>query len=152
MTPSATCITKIQEFEGFRSKVYADAGGRPTVGYGHLLAHGEMLWCVDGISAQTALHLLKMDLDRIAAKVTELTQGMGLRQCEFDALCCLAFNIGPEALEKSTLLRDLRAGDIQGATASWVQWDHCAGKVMDGLRKRREAEVAMFCGQAATAA
>lgn len=144
MIPSDRCVEMIKRFEGLSLRLYNDVGGKPTIGYGHLVQHNEMLWCIDGISGSTALHLLTLDLDRIGQKVTELTQGIPVRQQGFDALCSLAFNIGTEALGASTLLRDLKAGNVEGALASWLQWDHVKGVVVDGLRKRREAEVAMF--------
>lgn len=152
MIPSDRCIEMIKRFEGYSAKLYNDVGGRPTIGYGHLVQHNELLWVVDGISGSTAMHLLMLDLERIGRKVTELTQGLGLKQNEFDALVSFAFNVGPEELSQSTLLRLLKAGDYQGAADQLLLWDHCAGKVVKGLYERRVAERDMFLGQAATAA
>ena len=52
----------------------------------------------------------------------------------------------PELQSKSAeaLLRDLNAGDIQGAAAQFDAWDHSHGKIMAGLLRRREAETALF--------
>ena len=154
MVPSEKCVEMIRQFEGLRLKVYKDAAGYPTIGYGHKIAHGEMLWCVDGISGQTAMHLLMLDVDRIGQKVTELTAGIPLRQPCFDALCCLAFNIGAERLGSAecSILPKLRAGDNVGALETWLQYDHVGGKILEGLRKRREAEVELFRSGLPTAA
>jgi lysozyme len=41
-TVSSKGIALIKESEGWRDKVYKDTGGRPTIGYGHLLVKGDI--------------------------------------------------------------------------------------------------------------
>jgi lysozyme len=65
-------------------------------------------------------------------------------QQQFDALCSLAYNVGCGSVTKSTLLKKLNAGDIPGAAAEFVKWDHAGGKELAGLKARREAEAAQF--------
>lgn len=67
-------------------------------------------------------------------------------QDQFDAMVCLAYNIGVTAFTKSTLLRKFNAGDTPGADAQFPAWNKNDGKVMLGLRRRRAAEQALFRG------
>jgi len=39
-------INLVKSFEGFRSCVYNDAVGKPTIGYGHLIKAGERFTCI----------------------------------------------------------------------------------------------------------
>ena len=39
MQLSAAGLALLKQSEGFRSQVYLDAGGLPTIGYGHRLLH-----------------------------------------------------------------------------------------------------------------
>jgi lysozyme len=60
------------------------------------------------------------------------------------ALISFAYNVGQTALKGSTLLKKLNAGDIEGAANEFPRWNKAAGKVMNGLTKRREGERALF--------
>jgi lysozyme len=42
------------------------------------------------------------------------------------------------------MLKDLNAGDVAAAAAQFEDWDHCAGKVVAGLLRRRIAEEKLF--------
>lgn len=150
MIPSDRCVEMIKRSEGLRLKKYVCPAGYDTIGYGHRISHNEMIWCVDGISAQTALHLLNLDLEKFGRAVTAMTTGCPVTQNQFDALVSLSFNVGPEVIEPSTLIRKLRAGDIQGAASEFPRWDHYHrdGHLIEdeGLRKRRIAEEQVFLG------
>ena len=69
-----------------------------------------------------------------------------VEQCQFDALVCLAYNIGLGNFRTSTLVRKLNAGDIDGAAQQFAVWNKAGGQVMRGLVRRRAAERALFCG------
>ncbi len=136
----------LKQWEGLRLSPYHDAGGKWTVGYGHLMDSEDDTGMT--ITAAHADMLLLFDLDRISTGVDKLTFGFGLRQCEFDALVCFAFNVGLEALSVSTLYHLLKAGDHNGAADQFSRWDHCDGQVVPGLLSRRLAERQMFLGAA----
>ncbi len=72
---------------------------------------------------------------------------MPLTQGQWDALSSFVYNLGPGALEKSTLLRLLNAGDYSGAAAQFDRWVYASGKKLSGLVKRRAAERALFEGK-----
>lgn len=68
-------------------------------------------------------------------------------QRQFDALVCLAYNIGVDALRRSTLMSCLNRGQFSTASNQFLVWNKSKGKVMLGLRRRRAAEQAMFDGK-----
>ncbi len=146
MRPSPLCFDFVRSREGLSLRIYPDAGGRPTVGFGHLCSQSDILRYSSGISTSEALALLELDLERVGLRVDELTAGLGLAQHEYDALSSFAFNVGPEELANSTLLRLLKAGDKAGAADQFTLWDHAGGRVIPGLYERRVAEREMFLG------
>ncbi|CAG4917270.1 unnamed protein product [Acidocella sp. C78] len=49
---------------------------------------------------------------------------------------------------RSTRLRLLNNGDDKAAAAQFPRWDLANGIPLTGLRRRREAEAALFCSEA----
>ncbi|MCG3471446.1 lysozyme [Xenorhabdus bovienii] len=132
----------IQQWEGLKLKAYPDpaTGGIPwTIGYGHTkdVKPGQV------ITEQQAEAFLHEDLHPIyitleAAVKVPLTQG------QFDALCSFIFNCGAGNFVRSTLFKKLNAGDYASAAAEFPRWNKAAGKVMNGLTRRRASEQQMF--------
>jgi GH24 family phage-related lysozyme (muramidase) len=60
------------------------------------------------------------------------------------ALADFANNLGPVALQNSTLLRLLNGGNAQGAADEFKKWVKAGGVTLPGLVKRRDAERALF--------
>jgi lysozyme len=52
--------------------------------------------------------------------------------------------IGLAALERSTLARRWKRGDVQGAADEFLRWVRAGKRVLPGLAKRREAERQVF--------
>lgn len=65
-------------------------------------------------------------------------------QNQFDALVSFTYNLGAGALKGSTLLKLLNAGNIKGAAEEFPKWNKAAGKVLEGLTKRRMEERQLF--------
>jgi lysozyme len=55
-----------------------------------------------------------------------------------------AYNVGVGNLQSSTLLKKHKAGDYAGAKAEFAKWNKAAGKVMNGLTRRRTAEAQLY--------
>ena len=70
-----------------------------------------------------------------------------LTQNEFDACVSLAFNIGCTAFRNSTLVKLLNLADYNGASLQFLRWNRQAGKVLNGLTRRRIAERELFESQ-----
>ena len=67
-----------------------------------------------------------------------------LTQNQFDALVVWVYNLGPTNFRKSTLLKELNAGNYTAAGNEITKWNKAGGKVLAGLVKRREAEAKLF--------
>lgn len=130
----------IKGWERLRLSSYKDAAGKPTIGWGHLQAKGEP----DHVTVKQANAMFEADVAKIAQAVQKAVR-VPLWQCEFDALVSLAYNIGPAAFKKSTLLKLLNKGDYRGAADQFPRWHYAGGVPLDGLKRRRAAERAMFC-------
>ena len=139
MKTTERLITQLKMMEGLRLTAYRDAAGVLTIGYGHTQGVREG----DRISEYWANELLAEDVARVAVAVKELK--VARTEGQLDALVSLAFNIGIEALKRSTLLKVIRSGgsnaDIKREFRRWV---YCKGKKLPGLVKRREWEAKRF--------
>lgn len=129
-----------ESFEGCRLTAYQDSKGIWTIGVGHTGSNVCEGMTITQAEADT---LLLFDIARTSAAVNRLVTVV-LTQDEFDALVDFAFNVGIGALQGSTLLRKLNAGDFQGAAAEFVKWDHAGAVVLAGLLRRRQAETDIF--------
>ena len=101
MKASDRCIALIKEFEGLATECYADVGGKPTIGYGHLLRKGESFGKIDEAEAT---RILCGDLETAEACIESCVDAP-ITQGQFDALCSFVFNLGCARLKTSTLLR-----------------------------------------------
>ncbi|WP_253381141.1 lysozyme [unidentified bacterial endosymbiont] len=135
-------VQLICQFEGLKLERYRDAVGLWTIGYGHLILTKEMEKLIK-ITTGEAKNLLRKDLRRTEQGVEKMV-GVTVTQNQFDALVSLAFNVGTGNLKKSTLLKKLNAGDIQGAALQFKSWNKAGGKILPGLTRRREAEMKLF--------
>ena len=147
MKIGAKGLTHIKSFEGFVPNAYLDPVGIPTIGYGATYYQdGTPVRMGDApITEAQALALLAFQVGRYADAVARYVQ-VPLAQEEFDALTSFTFNLGPEALRRSTLLRKLNAGDYRGAADEFPKWNMAGGRVYPGLTRRRMAERALFLG------
>lgn len=130
----------IKYFEGFKENPYLDAGGKMTIGYGHLLRRGEYY---TEISKNEAVALLKDDIALAEAAVKRLVE-VELTNNQFSALVSLVYNIGMGNFAKSTLLKKLNKSDYGGATKEFVRWRFVGKRALKGLKKRRLVEAALF--------
>src|SRR3990167_4782932 len=136
-------IDLIKSFESCRLTAYPDpgTGGEPyTVGWGHT-GHG--IYNGMQISQEQADLWLAEDVAKFETCVQKAL-AVNVTDNQFAALCSLAYNIGCGALQGSTLMRLLNAGDDLGAAEQFLRWDKSGGAVMAGLTRRREAERALF--------
>jgi lysozyme len=132
--------TLLKSFEGFRADAYIPVpGDKVTIGYGF----------TEGVTM--GQHMTKAQAD--ARLVTELRPyeqavlaacTMEPNQNQFDALCCLCFNIGIAGFRKSTVLKAHNRGDFQSAARAFGLWNKSSGVVYAGLTRRRAAESALY--------
>jgi len=99
----------------------------------------------DTITKERAEELLREDVKRFEGYVDRLVK-VPLTQGQYDALVSFVYNLGPGALERSTLLDQLNRGDYDSAAEQFGRWVFAGGKTLAGLVRRRAAERALFEG------
>ena len=144
-TTSTAGLALIKRWEGCKLVAYQDVAGVWTIGYGHTRTAKQGMRIGDA----EAEVLLRGDLLDAEKAVNRLVK-VPLEQREFDALVSFTFNLGVGALERSTLLRLINAGDKLAGAITLVQWNKAivGGKLTPllGLVRRRVAELQMFLG------
>lgn len=140
----------IKRFEGLKLETYRDSVGVLTIGYGTTAAAGVGIDPKPGmkITEAEAEEYLRRAVEKFAEDILPAIK-VDVTDNEFGALVSLAYNIGPSAFKKSTVLRKLNAGDRQGAADAFLMWNKAGGKVLKGLQRRREAERALFLSKKA---
>lgn len=130
----------IKEFEGLSLKAYPDVRGVYTIGYGHTRD------AIPGmvIDAPTAVELLLADTGKCEIAIDKNVK-VPLKQCQFDALVSLIFNIGISAFINSTLLRKINnKAPLEAIEKEWLRWCHVAKVVSKGLSRRRRMEFKLY--------
>jgi lysozyme len=155
----------MHRFEGCRNKPYLCPASIWTVGYGEVLYQDQIRLPVLRKEGYTGLirtdYQLRPEHNRVWSKeeidelfkrsvssfergVLRLVPGVDGRQGSFDALVSFAFNAGLGNLQRSQIRIKANRGDWEGAADAFRQWTTGGGKVLPGLVKRREAEIALF--------
>lgn len=159
----------MHRYEGFRNKPYLCPAHIWTIGYGHVLYQDQIrlpvvrvpdkhtpmirkemplriedfrIWSKDEINA-----LFREDVANFERGVLRLVPGVVGRQGAFDALVSFAFNAGLGNLQRSTIRMKANRGDWEGAAEAFMAWTKGGGKVLPGLVKRRQAEIALFLAE-----
>ncbi len=135
----------IKQYEGFRAKPYLCPARVPTIGYGATYyTDGRKVTLKDApISEADADKLLDKMLVKYEDAVNRYVQ-VPITQNQFDALVSFCYNLGQEALRKSTLLKKLNNKDYKGAADAFLNWVYASGKKLQGLVNRRTDERKLF--------
>jgi lysozyme len=156
----------MHRFEGCRNKPYLCPAHIWTIGYGHVLYQEQIrlpMVRVEGKeipmirkemplrqedarvwSKEEIEKLFSDDVASFERGVLRLVPGVVGRQGSFDALVSISFNFGLGNLQRSTIRMKANRGDWSGAAEAFRAWTKGGGKVLPGLVKRREAEIALF--------
>jgi lysozyme len=132
-------IDLIKRFEGFEPKIYLDAAGLPTIGYGHLLRSDEAEIFKNGISPEAGEALLIKDVLSAECAVLRLVR-VPLTDGQFDALVSFTFNLGSGALQRSTLRRKVNREEHDEVPEQFMRWIWAGGRRLRGLMRRRKEE------------
>lgn len=136
--------------------VYADSGGQPTIGVGHLLTKSERasgkiviggvsVKYEDGLTLAQAQALFHQDLEP-AELAVEHGVWLAIKDHEFNALVSFTFNCGVDAFKGSTLRRRVNDGNRAAVPTQFRRWIYDNGTIVQGLINRREAEIEMWEG------
>jgi lysozyme len=135
-----------RRFEGFYSRPYMCPAGVATIGYGATrYEDGSAVRLTDApVSRERAEDMLAWELRRVCLPAV-------LRWCpEADtpgrvaALVDFTFNVGQGALRNSTLRRRVNARRWEDVPTELRKWVKGGGRVLPGLVRRREAEIALI--------
>ncbi|UUE38293.1 lysozyme [Pectobacterium aroidearum] len=132
----AIAIVLIQWFEGVRYTPYYDVAGILTVCYGHT---GSDIIKEKVYTQEECNDLLEKDTAPAAAAVDKAVK-VPITDMRKAALISFTYNVGIGALNRSTMLRKLNAGDASEACDELRRWDKAGGKVWRGLTDRRAVE------------
>lgn len=154
MKMSAHGLNLLEQWEGFKLKVYKDSAGLPTIGVGHLLTKSELtsgkivikgvtVKYANGLTNQQVIDLLAQDVAPVGQVVTKAVT-VPLTQNQFDALVSFAFNVGNAAFSGSTLLKVLNQKQYKEVPEQLLRWTRSGGKVVPGLVNRRENEIKLW--------
>jgi len=127
----------IKGFEGCRLEAYLCPAGIWTIGWG----------CTRGvtpgmkISQEQADAMFQSELMSLIPRVREAVSP-GLSDNQFSAAVCFAYNV--KRWQTTPLFAFLHRGEIERAEAHWTLYCKADGKELEGLRRRREAELSLF--------
>lgn len=148
--PTAEAVIAVAEafsepFEGFSAVPYRCPAGVWTIGLGSTRdSHGyPVLPTTPQVTIAEARTLALRDM---AVAFTAVAHDVKVRLDvnQEAALTDFVYNLGAGAFKSSTLLRDINSGNMAAAEAQFDLWDHSGGKVLAGLLRRRNAELALF--------
>jgi lysozyme len=136
----------IAGFEGLSLVPYLCSAKVPTIGYGNTFyPSGKKVTMQDKpITKAVALWMLKETANVFATQVNLLLK-KPLTQNQFNALVSFAFNLGSQALGKSTLLKKVNANPNDPTIRNeFLKWNKAGGRILDGLTKRRTKEANLY--------
>jgi len=133
----------IKKFEGSRLEAYLCPANVWTIGYGHT---GPNVKPGLKITQADAEALLLSDVERFARAVDTWIK-VKLSNNQRCALISFTFNVGIGALQESTLRKRLNNGEdaVKVAMEELPRWNKGDSKILEGLVRRRKAEVDLFC-------
>ena len=158
MIVSKQTLSLIAQWEGCQKKrkdgrieAYLCPAGRWTIGYGMTTLSGRAVRKGDVITQAEADRLFLETVAYYQREVLQLVKAP-LNANQLSALVSFAYNVGldidadsiPEGLGDSTLLKKLNRQDYAGAAAEFEKWVWASGKKLEGLKRRRKAERALF--------
>jgi len=156
MRLSDAVIACIKHHEGVRYKPYKCPAKLWTIGVGHVLYPEQGKMPIDqrdkfALKIEDFRVFSKDEVDKILEKDLQRFVTGVLRYCpdhlndnRLGALVSFAFNVGLGTLQRSTLRQKHNRGDFQGVKEEFLKFTKAGGKVLPGLVKRRNDEIALY--------
>lgn len=134
----------IKKYEGLYLSAYKCPAGVLTIGYGTTNADKEItLFTINSktkITKEKAEELLKKSIEKkYEPLVNKYNEKYKFNQNEYDALVSFCYNIG--SINQLTQNGKRTKKEIADAI---IKYNHAAGKVLEGLTRRRKEERALF--------
>ena len=155
----------MHRFEGCRNRPYLCPAHIWTIGYGHVLYQEQIRLPMVAKEGQTTTirkelplrqednrvwskeeieKLFADDVNLFERGVLRLAPSLSGRQGAFDACVSFSFNAGLGGFQRSSIRMKLNRGDLEGAADALLLYCMAGGKILAGLKKRRDAEKALF--------
>ena len=156
----------MHQFEGYRDRPYLCPAHLWTVGWGEVLYHDQIKLPMARLNGYTGMirkeYPLKTEDFRVWTKpeleerfkkllnsfergVLRLAPSLSGNQKLFDACVCISYNIGVGGFQRSTLRQRINRGEsLERIAEGFLMYTKGGGKVLNGLVRRRKAEVALF--------
>lgn len=134
-------INTIKVFEGCKLEAYLCSGKVWTIGYGHTKGVKEGMV----ITQEQAEAYFENDIMEFLSPVQKQV-GNICNANQIAALTSFAFNIGNEALKKSTLLKVIKKNpqNFNEIRKQFMLWVYANKKFVKGLKTRREKEADLY--------
>lgn len=132
-----------RQFEGYKAKPYLCPANVATIGYGSTYyADGKKVTLQDPpMDEPTARALLMFELEHTYLPgVLRNCPILATDERKCNAIVDFCYNLGVGRLQTSTLKRKINAQDWEEAKEQLKLWNKGGGKVLAGLKKRRDAE------------
>lgn len=133
-------VDLIKRYEGCKLEAYLCPANVWTIGWGHT---GTEVIKGLKITQEEADRLLEKDIERIESTIKPMIK-VPVNENQIGALISFAYNLGPYALKKSTLLKMINEGKADEAGPQFNRWVYAAGTKLSGLVSRRELERQLF--------
>jgi lysozyme len=136
----------IKSFEGLILNPYKCPSGVPTIGYGNTFYENRIKVTLKDppITKERAEELLKHTLLTFEQYVDSYCTDL-LNQNQFDALVSFCYNVGPNNLKNSTLLKKINKNpNYPSIKDEFLKWNKSGGIALAGLARRRAAEAGLY--------
>jgi GH24 family phage-related lysozyme (muramidase) len=126
---SAAAFIALVVNEGFTERaIVPTQGDRPTVGFGSTFHEdGRPVKITDTVTPQRALIKAHAHISRDEAMFRQSLPGVMLHQAEYDVYMDFVYQYGPATWEKSSMRRNLLAGDYRKACDALLLYRRSAG-------------------------
>jgi GH24 family phage-related lysozyme (muramidase)/uncharacterized protein YcbK (DUF882 family) len=141
---TSACIDLIKSQEKFSSTAYFDVDSY-SIGYGSKTVNGRPVAQGQTITEPEALAELNRYVNATALPEVQKAVRVLVTQSMIDALVSVNYNMGGPKFRRTSILSDLNSGKYLQAAANFSAYTADSnGKVLAGLKTRREKESALF--------
>jgi lysozyme len=151
--------TLIKRWEGLRLAAYRCPAGVPTIGWGATFMDGRPVKMGDRITKERAEQLLDLHLASVVTSIYQLTQADKMERLtddQFSALISFVYNVGSGTYRygsRANAKKKIGTGSVYAAVMAGSpqairKYVMANGKVLPGLKKRREEEAQMVLATA----
>lgn len=130
LSASAALIAGIKSHEGYRAKPYHDVGKVATVGYGSTqYADGRRVKITDApVGREQAEKMLRAHVAKDEGRLKAMLPGVYLSAAEYDVYADFVYNFGAANFQKSSMRRNLLAGNHKAACQSLLKYKYAGGR------------------------